>query len=236
MNMKIAAVCIFYTPYGEILFLQRRASDRTVSGFCLPGGKVDLENESLLDGLIREIKEETGYSCKNTNLVKSTSFVAQNKTKVEVYKYKLTEMFLPKLSHEHQGFAWVVDYRMLKLAGNTLMGLSEIKSIPLYTQDFVFPTQSKYAGKTMEYVVKVDHGYLRYWIGDSFVERDLEQTIKKAENPPKTITYGDDESYVPYVREPINPNACPCGRNQGYCASCDVCDGYFSDNQGFSIS
>lgn len=65
---------------------------------------------------------------------------------------------------------------------------------------------------------------------------DLEKAIRKAENPPKTITYGDDESYVPYVREPINPNACPCGRNQGYCALCDVCDGHFSDNKGFSIS
>ena len=123
--MAIAATIVIEDQKGRILFLLRRPNDRTISGFCLPGGKIDIDNESILDGLIRETKEETQYNLDKSKCEYLDTFIASNGITVRVYHTKVTH-FSPLLSDEHIGYAWVRDWSGLDLAGNTHFGLKKL--------------------------------------------------------------------------------------------------------------
>lgn len=56
---KVVVGSIVFDKYGRVLLLER-ASDEFKGGLTeLPSGKME-ESEDLLDGLVRELKEETG--------------------------------------------------------------------------------------------------------------------------------------------------------------------------------
>ena len=58
--MKQAAVIILKNNKGEVLLLNRKSPP---FGYGLPGGKIE-KNESIKDGCLRELKEETGITLK----------------------------------------------------------------------------------------------------------------------------------------------------------------------------
>jgi 8-oxo-dGTP diphosphatase len=49
---------------GDKILLIKRPDERGFSGYLAPGGKIDFP-ESLIDGAIREVKEETGLDVSN---------------------------------------------------------------------------------------------------------------------------------------------------------------------------
>jgi 8-oxo-dGTP pyrophosphatase MutT (NUDIX family) len=66
LSVGLSALCV--DPQGRIL-LEKRVDNGL---YCLPGGSIDYE-EKVLDGLKREIREETGIS-----LQKATLFMIQS--------------------------------------------------------------------------------------------------------------------------------------------------------------
>lgn len=55
------------TPRPELLLLQRASTDSYPNFWEPPGGSVDLEDETILHGLVREVWEETGLRVKAIN-------------------------------------------------------------------------------------------------------------------------------------------------------------------------
>ena len=96
-----AAVCIIESPDNKILILER--NDKRLSGWCLPGGKIDV-GESNMEGVIREVREESGITrirpvylgpCKSINgLTVHVYYATVNDKKVTI-------------SGEHLSYEWV---------------------------------------------------------------------------------------------------------------------------------
>ncbi|MEZ6255267.1 MAG: NUDIX hydrolase [Patescibacteria group bacterium] len=100
---------------NKLLLLKRSEKNETnVNEWELPGGKVD-SGESLNQGLIRELKEETNIDISEHRL--KAKLVAENLSNLEKYEgalflafgYKINLEHLPTitLSHEHEQYAWV---------------------------------------------------------------------------------------------------------------------------------
>ena len=95
-DIEIVAKAIILNPEGQVLFLKRSDYvDKFAGEWDLPGGHLK-QNESLTDGLTREVYEETGLVIKNSKLMKTEGkmnyFLAScNESKVSI-------------SHEHVGY------------------------------------------------------------------------------------------------------------------------------------
>ena len=217
-----ATVCAFYTKSREILLLQRRKNDRTISGFCLPGGKIDVEHESIIEGLCREITEETGVVVSKGNLKKLGQFKAVSGVNVDVYCHQVHEPFEVRLSNEHVGFYWGTEWETLPLAGNTTLALDMLSHTYNFIDfNYVFPAHSKYSGKKVSEIINEDSKYVSYWVGrdDTIASKDLEKVLKK-----EMVFIRRSEQSQPengYTPESAS-TGCTCG---GFCKGlCDRCD------------
>lgn len=116
--MRIAAVVLIESPEGY-LFLERYDYDRTISGLCLPGGKIDgslydCGIEDPHEAVIRETKEECGIDLENENLIYKGLYFAEP----IINKHYLINVFYCKLTHipsivlntdEMKDFRWIKD-------------------------------------------------------------------------------------------------------------------------------
>ena len=62
--LSVGLTAMVFNQKGEVLIERRKDNGK----YCFPGGSIDL-NETVLEGLKREIKEETGIESKNSSLV-----------------------------------------------------------------------------------------------------------------------------------------------------------------------
>ena len=62
-SSKLAAVALIYGEEGKILGVSRKED---TTKFGLPGGKIDW-GEKIYDGMVREVKEETGIDISDTD-------------------------------------------------------------------------------------------------------------------------------------------------------------------------
>ncbi len=104
-----AGASFFCTRTKRFLFLLREGSKyHNTWGFV--GGKIE-PHESVIDGLKREITEEVGdnhwlpYVSKIIPLEQFTS--DDNNFTYHTYMMLVDMEFMPKLNHEHSGYAWV---------------------------------------------------------------------------------------------------------------------------------
>ena len=116
--MKIAATVLIKSPSG-FLFLKRHDYDRTITGHCLPGGKLDgslydCGIEDPHEAVIRETREECGIDLSNHVLVFKGLYFAEP----ILDKHYLINVFFcefeytPKVlinADEMQGFEWIKD-------------------------------------------------------------------------------------------------------------------------------
>ena len=106
--IKRVAGGIIYNNEGKILLLQRKADDFYGGILELPSGNVE-KNETVNEGLIREIKEETGLDVKEIGkFVNSFDYLSSSGKKSRQFNFEVetdntTDIFLT----EHDSFEWL---------------------------------------------------------------------------------------------------------------------------------
>lgn len=100
--MSVAAGVFFYsTSTSRYLYLLRKNSHN----WGMPGGKINPE-ETLLEGIIRECKEEMGFFPEQAKLIPIQKFT-NHAFVYHTFFCQLVDEFIPRLNEEHCGYAWV---------------------------------------------------------------------------------------------------------------------------------
>ena len=129
MNLKkpyvISVYALIRNEKGEFLLLRRSENSRTNPGkWDLPGGKVNL-NESLKEGIVREVWEETGISIAPGDIAGEVNFELPKKKVIAIVfngGYIIADV---KLSDEHLEYSWTPLEKII--------GMEEL---PAYFRDF----------------------------------------------------------------------------------------------------
>lgn len=107
----LGAKALIQNKEGSVLLVYKVKSDK--SFWELPGGRVNRE-ESLNQGLIRELDEELGLTQTITPFPLST-FLTKSRIRIpdgdvglvlSVFQVKSPEGFIPQLSSEHTQYGW----------------------------------------------------------------------------------------------------------------------------------
>lgn len=115
-TIGVSQKVILFDEKGKILTIRRtKTAPSRPLHWDLPGGDLDL-GEDAKEGIIREIKEETGLEVKDLRLLDVISaFNDQNEFWVTIcYTAKPTTAEV-MLSYEHDDFKWVTPDEFLKL-------------------------------------------------------------------------------------------------------------------------
>lgn len=118
-NVELTVVCLLED--GDIILLQDRVKTDW-HGYALPGGHVE-KDESFLDAVKREMKEETGLEIRNPRLVGLKQFPIDN-GRYLVVLFKATEWSGEPTSSEEGKMEWVEYARLPEL--DTVADLEEM--------------------------------------------------------------------------------------------------------------
>lgn len=97
---------IYAKSTNRYLFLLRDKS-KYAGSWGIVGGKIEA-GETVITGLVREIKEEIGVDYQKRKFIPLETFTADNR-KFAYYTFLVSveEEFVPKLNSEHRGYCWV---------------------------------------------------------------------------------------------------------------------------------
>ena len=104
---NISAGVFFYAKNTQRFLYLLRTDNKNPGNWGIPGCKIE-EDETLLEGIIRECSEEIGYFPNNPKLVPIQKFV-NNTFTYHTFFCSIDEEFIPILNYEHCGYAWVGD-------------------------------------------------------------------------------------------------------------------------------
>lgn len=129
MNLEkpyiISVYALIRNENGEFLLLRRSENSRTNPGkWDLPGGKVN-PDESLKEGVVREVWEETGISIVPGDIAGEVNFELPEKKVIAIVfdgGYVVADV---KLSYEHMEYIWI--------SLEKIIGMEEL---PDYFKDF----------------------------------------------------------------------------------------------------
>jgi 8-oxo-dGTP pyrophosphatase MutT (NUDIX family) len=100
-----AGALIYCKSTHRYLFLLRNGTHSGSWG--LVGGKVN-HNETVVQGLKREIAEELGGVISDAKMIPIEKFTSENHHfEYHTYVIKVDEEFSPSLNNEHRGYCWV---------------------------------------------------------------------------------------------------------------------------------
>jgi 8-oxo-dGTP pyrophosphatase MutT (NUDIX family) len=102
-----SAGVFFYSRKTNRYLYMLRTDAKNPGNWGIPGGKIE-ENETLLEGMIRECEEEVGYFPPNGKLVPIQKFI-NNTFTYHTFFCEVENEFVPVLNEEHCGYAWVGD-------------------------------------------------------------------------------------------------------------------------------
>lgn len=109
-NVELTTLCLVYQP-GQVLLQNRVKKDWR--GYALPGGHVEM-GESVVDSVIREMKEETGLTIFEPKLCGIKQFPIENGRYI-VFLFK-TDRFEGELVSSSEGaMEWVDRERIGKI-------------------------------------------------------------------------------------------------------------------------
>jgi 8-oxo-dGTP diphosphatase len=115
-QINISQKIILVNINGEILTMRRGKTAPSRPGYWdLPGGDLEF-GEDLKDGIIREVKEETGLDIDIPTLLDVFSaFNDRNEFWVTICYFSKVESADVKLSFEHDSFKWIHPKEFQKL-------------------------------------------------------------------------------------------------------------------------
>ncbi len=97
---------VYSKSTNRYLFLLRNKS-RHAGSWGIVGGKVE-SNETVIQSLVREIREEIGVDYTNRKFIPLETFTADNRKFVYyTFLVNVEEEFVPQLNDEHRGYCWV---------------------------------------------------------------------------------------------------------------------------------
>lgn len=153
-NSKATASCAYLCSEGEFLFLCRSQNSSFTSWigkWSVPGGKLE-GMETLHQGLIRELKEETGIDIKEQEILSSKTFYVRNERNDYIlhnFFIKLNQRPLVHLNSEHTQFKWLCWHEArtsLPLIPNHLgPDIFEEEKKRIIQRDSIFEEISKYS-------------------------------------------------------------------------------------------
>lgn len=111
MDLQIGVKVLIQNLEAQFLFIKRQQvmESETSTSWDIPGGRIH-PDEALLEGLSREVSEETGINGLNqVELIDAQDIFVESKNKHVVrLTYTATmEVGTIRLSDEHQDFKWV---------------------------------------------------------------------------------------------------------------------------------
>lgn len=108
-------LCLIEDCTSNKVVLQYRSPEKNNwSGYAFPGGHIE-EGESLVESVIREIKEETGLSISNPQLAAVKNWQLEDGMRYIVFCYKATEYTGQLRSSEEGEVSWVEKDQLEKL-------------------------------------------------------------------------------------------------------------------------
>ncbi len=123
-NIELTVLCLIYK--GDKFLLQDRVSDDW-KGLTLPGGHVE-KNESVVDAVIREMKEETGLTIRNPKLCGIKQFPIKNGRYI-VLLFRTDEFSGEVVSSDEGQMQWI--HRTELSDKNTVDDLEELLQVIL---------------------------------------------------------------------------------------------------------
>ena len=108
---------------GRALLVRRAAWDSLPGRWELPGGKVD-RDEPVLEGLAREVEEETGLMLASAHLLRTREMLSPRGRTVREFVYVATAVGAVSLSREHDAHAWVEAPGDLRLTDSAVAAFS----------------------------------------------------------------------------------------------------------------
>ena len=105
-NISSAGVLFYSLSTRRYLFLLRNRGSYAGT-WGLPGGKIE-KDESVIDGLTREIDEEMGSVPPFTKVIPIETFTSDNLRFIyHTFLITVQDEFIPVLNGEHRGYCWV---------------------------------------------------------------------------------------------------------------------------------
>jgi hypothetical protein len=97
---------LIYAPNTKRYLFLLRAHGKHARSWGLVGGKIE-PNESIIDGLYREITEEIGMDFRKNKVIPIEKFTSENlHFAYHTFVIKVDEEFIPILNEEHTGYCW----------------------------------------------------------------------------------------------------------------------------------
>ena len=105
-NTEGCGALVYARTTNRYLFLLR-TKHRSAGHWGIPGGKIEF-GETVIQGLVREIKEEIGVDFAKKKFIPLETFTADNR-KFIYYTFLVDcdKEFVPELNEEHRGYCWV---------------------------------------------------------------------------------------------------------------------------------
>ena len=131
---------------GNKVLVQEKVGTK---GLVFPGGHVE-EGESLLESVVREMKEETGLTIENPKICGFKDWIQEDGTRYIVLLYK-THKFTGELKSSDEGRVFWIDRADIDSA-NLIWNMKELLEIfdtDLYSEFFFKIKDGKYKGELM---------------------------------------------------------------------------------------
>lgn len=131
---------------GNKVLVQEKVGTK---GLVFPGGHVE-EGESLLESVVREMKEETGLTIENPKICGFKDWIQEDGTRYIVLLYK-TDKFTGELKSSDEGRVFWIDRADIDRA-NLIWNMKELLEIfdtDLYSEFFFKIKDGKYKGELL---------------------------------------------------------------------------------------
>lgn len=131
---------------GNKVLVQEKVGTK---GLVFPGGHVE-EGESLLESVVREMKEETGLTIENPKICGFKDWIQEDGTRYIVLLYK-TDKFTGELKSSDEGRVFWIDRAEIDSA-NLIWNMKELLEIfdtDLYSEFFFKIKDGKYKGELL---------------------------------------------------------------------------------------